>query len=280
MMNVSLVDSDGNDISPKVAISDESAHGHSVPQRRTQRAKTLGAELSMQVSVAVVAPGGGTGVNASVYQSLGQKEGISVQIVGQSRAPYDRYPQCFANDGAPAPNLESFALDVVAQGCLERTDCLVVGSRGGQVVLPTFWKARGEDVPPAVVMNGGCAMSLPFQVQWPINAITFLLLGGNDYFRGQISANQYLANAQQLVPDANTTTAILLVNEMSHMPQAQMLSAILPTMIRALMSWKSTDVVPIDDFATVLVNLRRGGWSGRLTYKTQPGLPWKSEAFP
>jgi hypothetical protein len=219
-------------------------------------------------------------MNAAVYEGLQRKHGVAVNILGQSRAPYDRYPAAWANDGAPAPNLETFALDLAGNGCLEKTDSLVVGSRGGQVVLPTLWQARGDDVPPTVVMNGGCAMGLPMPVLWPENAVTFLLLGGQDYFRGQLGVDQYLADAAQRVPSANTTTAILLVHQMVHMPQSDLLTAVLLPMMRAVKSWKSSGQIPLNEFCIILENLCKGSWSGKLTYKIADGDSWKTEAFP
>jgi hypothetical protein len=248
--------------------------------RPKRRSKTLGAELTKQVSVSVVAPGGGTGINSSVYSALAQKEGFSVSILGQSRAPYDRYPASWANEGCPPPNLETFGLELLAQNCFHNLDCLVVGSRGGQVVLPTLWAECGAAIPPAVVMNGGCAMGLPTPVCWPENAVTFLLLGGNDYFRGSVSVNEYLSDSQRRVPMANSTTAILLVNEMTHMPQAHLLASILHRMILAATSWKDTDQIPLDHFIAILSSLRKGGWSGKLSFKTTPGDAWETEAFP
>jgi len=118
-------------------------------KRRPRRSKTLGADISTDISVSVVAPGGGTGINSSVYASLGRKDGVSLNFLGHSRAPYDRYPESWAEEGGPPPNLETFALDLVAQSCLDNVDCLVVGSRGGQVVLPTLWDVMGAHVPPA-----------------------------------------------------------------------------------------------------------------------------------
>jgi hypothetical protein len=250
-------------------------------RRRTRRSKTLGAEIMKEMFVSVVGPGGGTGINASVYAALAKKEGFSVNILGQSRAPYDRYPASWAKEGgAPAPNLESFALDLLNDRSIENVDCLVVGSRGGQVVLPTFWEGRGAAVPPTVVMNGGCAMNLPTVVHWPETAVSFLLLGGQDYFRGQLSIVEYMKDAQRRVPDANSTTAILLVNEMTHMPQAQLLTAILHLMIRAATSWKRSGDIPMDDFQTILRNLRKGAWSGNLSFKSGSGDVWQHEAFP
>lgn len=249
-------------------------------RRRTQRAKTVGALPCSHVAISVIAPGGGTGMNASVYAMLARRDGCSVDIVGQSRAAYDCYPASWGNEGAPAPNLETFTLDLISQKRLANTDCLVVGSRGGQVVLPTLWKVLGDDVPPAVVMNGGCAMALPTPVHWPAHAATFLLLGGQDYFRSNMSMNDYVADAKNRVPQENTSTAILLVREMVHMPQAELLNGILEHMVRAVTSWKETDCIPVDGFSTILGNLRRGGWTGVLTFKSGTGNSWNTEAFP
>merc|ERR1719162_2802611 len=84
-------------------------------ERLRRRCKTvnLGAHLKPELKVVVVAPGGGTGMNASVYSKLNHKDDISLQILGQSRAPYDRYTEAWgAPSGGPAPNLESFAMDL------------------------------------------------------------------------------------------------------------------------------------------------------------------------
>jgi len=254
------------------------AHAHAL--KRRGRAQTVGALPCSHVSVAVIAPGGGTGINASVYAAMGRKDGCRLEIVGQSRAPYDRYPASWGDQGAPAPNLESFTLDLLSKNALANSDVLVVGSRGGQVVLPVLWQRMGDACPPAVVMNGGCAMGLPAPVQWPTNAATFVLLGGQDYFRGNQSMQNYVADAKSRVPQDNKTTAILLVHEMTHMPQAELLNQILMHMIRAIHSWHATGNVPVDDFSTILGDLRRGSWSGVLTYKTGAGDSWKMEAFP
>jgi hypothetical protein len=218
-------------------------------------------------------------MNAAVYEGLARKNGVSLQILGQARSNYDRYPPAWGNEGAPAPNLETFAMELASNGCLENADCLVLGSRGGQAVLPTLWQACGENVPPAIVMNGGCAMSLPIAVHWPENAVTFLLLGGQDYFRCDLGLEEYLAEAKQRVPSANTTTAILLVHQMVHMPQSELLTAILFPMLCAIKSWKTSGRIPSDDFQTILLNLSKGNWSGKLTYKSASGNNWKTESF-
>lgn len=248
-----------------------SPQGKENVRRRTQRSKTMGAQRFESVSVSVVAPGGGTGINAQVYADLSRMDGFEVAIKGQSRAPYDRYPIEYGGDGAPPPNLGTFAMDLLSQGLLETTDCLVVGSRGGQVVLPTLWRARGDDVPPAVVMNGGCAMGTPVKVHWPDTAVTFLLLGGQDYFKKNHSNDSYLADCQSRVPRSNASTAILFVNEMAHMPQAELLMAILHHMIIAATSWKRNGEVPQEQFKAILAALNCGRWSGSFTFKASPG---------
>jgi hypothetical protein len=233
------------------------------------------------MSVSVVAPGGGTGANGAVYAALGRRNGVRLEIKGQARAPYDRYPASWVGQGAPAPNLESFAHDLLSQGIVEQSTCLVVGSRGGQVVLPCLWKMRGAQVPPAVVINGGCAMewALPERAQWPTSAVTFLLLGGKDYFKGPRSVQEYMAHTKNAVSPGNSTTAILLVNEMDHMPKSELLGAILEHLVSAVHTWKaSPQMAPSADFEAALAALMKGGWSGQLAFTSGPGS-WDQCAF-
>ncbi|CAK0849040.1 unnamed protein product, partial [Prorocentrum cordatum] len=163
---------------------------------------------------------------------------------------------------------------------MDDCDVLVVGSRGGQVVLPNLW-AWGAKVPPAVVINGGCAMNLPTQVFWPDHAITFLLMGGQDNFRGDFSHEdppEYLEDAISRVPPGNGTTAILYVNEMQHMPQAPLLAAVLPHMLLALLRWQESRAPPLHEFRPLLAALNRDGWSGRLLHTRSPGN-WEDVTF-
>lgn len=44
-----------------------------------------------------------------------------------------------------------------------------------------------------MIINGGCAMKLPNVVKWPSAAVTFLLIGGQDYFRGETTVDECLA---------------------------------------------------------------------------------------
>lgn len=221
-------------------------------------------------AVSVVAPGGGTGINREVYNELGQDPRFTVEIVGQSRAPYDCYPPEWSH-GGPPPNLATFAEEVYRQGWVEKSDLFVFGSRGGQVVLPNLWQRLGDRMPPAVVINGGCAMNLPRRIHWPDTAISFLLIGGQDNFRGKATVEEYIAETRKYVPMRNGTTAILYVSEMGHMPQAALLRVVLPLMLRALQGWKARGAAPKDEFRQLLAAVNTDGWSGRLMFTKRPG---------
>jgi len=241
------------------------AHGSAPPPP----VKAAGAE------VAVIAPGGGTRQNAGVYESLGYKSGgpFNMKILGSSHAPYDRYPASW-HVGSPPPNLESWAEDLLTKHHLDGVQCCVFGSRGGQVVLPTLWKKLGGQIPPAVVINGGCAMDTPsFQGStWPQEAVTLMLLGGQDYFRGDISDDSaYIQETMSRVPRTNKTTAVLFVREMSHMPQARILSGVLGELIKAAINWKRIGQAPIDNFDAMRKRLADIGFNAKLYYTKDQG---------
>lgn len=231
--------------------------------------------------ISVVAPGAGTGANAAVYAELGRMPDFRLDIKGQARAPYDRYPASWQG-GAAGPNLETFAAQLMDQGIVEQSECLVVGSRGGQVVLPSLWSRFGDGVPPAVVINGGCAMGLPTAVYWPTQAVTFLLIGGQDNFRGKASVEEYIADTKSRVPKGSSRTAILYVSEMQHMPQSALLGAVLPQMVRALLAWKRAGASappPHDKMQAVLAAVKQQKqWSGCLMYTCGAGV-WQDLPF-
>eukprot|EP00930_Biecheleria_cincta_P083718 TRINITY_DN73230_c0_g1_i1.p1 TRINITY_DN73230_c0_g1~~TRINITY_DN73230_c0_g1_i1.p1 ORF type:complete len:455 (+),score=27.20 TRINITY_DN73230_c0_g1_i1:74-1438(+) len=227
--------------------------------------------------VAVFAPGAGTVQNRSVYGDMRRSGRFQVEELGRSRAEYDRYPHPWAQ-GVPAPNLESFTLDQLARNAFAHHDCLVFGSRGGQVGLPLVWQRLGTNTPPAVVINGGCAMALPVPVHWPQQAVTFLLLGGRDYFRGKATIENYIANAKSRVPAGNLTTAILHVNEMEHMPQTALLGLVLSPMIQTVFASKEIGSIVSSAFPDMLAALSQGAWTGLLSYKDQAGL-WLDTPF-
>lgn len=231
------------------------------------------------IAVGVIAPGAGTGINGAVYSELGRDPNFKVEVVGQSRAPYDVYPPSWPH-GYPALNLETFADKVLDMKVAEQVDCLVFGSRGGQVVLPYMWQAQVQGlapaVPPAVVINGGCAMNLPSQTCWPDAAITFVLIGGQDNFRGNFGVDEYIAETRSHVPRANRTTAVLYVDEMTHMPQQHLLRVILKPMLQGLQAWKGGQL-PLEQFRTILSRLSKDGWTGRLLYTSPAG--WEDIKF-
>eukprot|EP00933_Yihiella_yeosuensis_P046725 TRINITY_DN42334_c0_g1_i1.p1 TRINITY_DN42334_c0_g1~~TRINITY_DN42334_c0_g1_i1.p1 ORF type:complete len:433 (-),score=64.10 TRINITY_DN42334_c0_g1_i1:154-1452(-) len=257
------------------------------PQRILQKSATSESLCSKKSrasrrNIAIIAPGAGTGHNGKVFDALSRSGRFKFEIIGQSRAVYDRYPESWPN-GKSEPNLSSFAKEVLATDVTKRADCLLVGSRGGQVVLPEFWKAEGIAIPPTVVLNGGCAMSLPEGAAWPDTAVTFLLMGGQDHFRQHFSPAQYVANAKQHVPAANRTTAILFVNEMMHLPQGHLLAAVLPHMLMTSLAWHNSrsesEHPPLRELHELLTELNRlGCWSGRLLWTSSPGV-WEDVPF-
>mmetsp|Transcript_121429 Transcript_121429/g.303027 ORF Transcript_121429/g.303027 Transcript_121429/m.303027 type:complete len:147 (+) Transcript_121429:2106-2546(+) len=124
-------------------------------------------------------------------------------------------------------------------------------------------------------------MKLPTSVDWPRSAITFLLMGGRDNFRGAMSPEAYIADAKSRVPKENRTTAILFVNEMPHMPQCRLLAIVLPIMLKALLAWKDSgaEAPPKAELKALLAKLTEAAcWSGRLLY-TQGAGAWQDTEF-
>jgi len=248
------------------------------PTAASNASKSLKQRATSRKRIIVIAPGAGTRANGQVYADLCQSDSFKIEVLGHSCAIYDRYPESWQH-GAPAPNLSSFALEVAGDAML--ADCLVLGSRGGQVVLPKLWEAVGMALPPAVVINGGCAMNLPEAITWPSEAVTFLLIGGNDHlFRSNMTPEEYLANTQQNVPATNQCTALLYINEMEHMPQSHLFALILPHLLRVCMTWKRrVDTAPLRELQCLLTELNscRGEWTGCLSFTT--GAGWTDVPF-
>lgn len=229
--------------------------------------------------ISLVAPGVGVESNGTVYAELEDGGYFHVDVVGRKSTLYDRYPECWQG-GAPAPNLASFADDLLRMGVHERTDCFIFGSRGGQVVLPTFWRALGDSVPPSVVINGGCAMNLPgHSVYWPAKATTVMLMAGQDFFRGTQTSHEYVQSACRCVSPDNRTTAILYVPEMKHMPQQDILRPALAYLVRAAQLWHANgDSVPISHLRAAGLALQQNGWGSRLLYTSMRGQ-WQEFVF-
>lgn len=129
-------------------------------------------------------------------------------------------------------------------------------------------------------------MNLPQRIHWPDSAVTFLLIGGQDNFRGNFSEEEYVAETRSWVPAANGKTAILYVSQMQHMPQAALLRLVLPMMLSALMTWRGAwSKPPKEEFRQIVSSLNREGWVGRLLYTQQagewaPDLPFGSFYVP
>lgn len=228
--------------------------------------------------IAVIGPGAGLNANQAVYHKLDHDARFRMHVLGQRGEKYDRYPE-YWDGGSASPNLESFATELLSQGTLEQADCILAGSRGGQVVVPCVWRALGDKVPPAVVINGGCAMTIPGPpVQWPVKAVTIIILGGADYFRGRLSGREYLSASTARVPQGNSSTAILYIREMEHMPQASLMQVILQPLLLAAIYWKASGRAPKHELRNIAQDLDGGKWSGYLTFLVGPGS-WEEVSF-
>ncbi|KAL1508424.1 hypothetical protein AB1Y20_004531 [Prymnesium parvum] len=73
-------------------------------------------------------------------------------------------------------------------------DCLVCGSRGGEVTLPALWLLGCRM--PAVVINGGCAREKAGWL-WPPGVYVVLLTGGRDRICNEYFAKQARANTSR-----------------------------------------------------------------------------------
>merc|ERR1711972_560943 len=79
-----------------------------------------------------------------------------------------------------------------------------------------------------------------------------------------------ISDAKSRVPSTNSTTAILFVDEMPHMPQRSLLGAVLPQMLRASQAWKKLAPgasPPRQELDAVLAAVSKEGcWNGRLMH--------------
>lgn len=114
-------------------------------------------------------------------------------------------------------------------------------------------------------------------VQWPQHAVTILILGGADYFRGRLSSTDYIAGARSRVPPGNTSTAILYIREMEHMPQSGILQIILQPLLLAAIYWKVSGRTPASELQAIRKDLEANKWSGVLSYPE--GGTWRQEDF-
>jgi len=82
-------------------------------------------------------------MDISVCASFARKEGVSVDIVGQSRRRSST--STVDTEGAPAPNLETFTLDLSAKTEVASADCLCAGSHGKQGALELMSSDADEE---------------------------------------------------------------------------------------------------------------------------------------
>mmetsp|Transcript_76423 Transcript_76423/g.127318 ORF Transcript_76423/g.127318 Transcript_76423/m.127318 type:complete len:370 (-) Transcript_76423:66-1175(-) len=111
-------------------------------------------------------------------------------------------------------------------------DCLVCGSRGGQVTLPALWLLGCTT--PVVVINSGCARP-DVSWAWPVGLPVVMLAGGHDFLAGDMKGDAagYLQQLWESVPPASrASAAIFYVPHMVHKPSNALLTAILPKLVR------------------------------------------------
>eukprot|EP00933_Yihiella_yeosuensis_P071135 TRINITY_DN7932_c1_g3_i1.p1 TRINITY_DN7932_c1_g3~~TRINITY_DN7932_c1_g3_i1.p1 ORF type:complete len:583 (+),score=144.87 TRINITY_DN7932_c1_g3_i1:93-1841(+) len=236
--------------------------------------------IKKAAKISLIAPGGGLGSVGCVYSKLDADSRFQVDVVGRKGILYDAYPECW-DCGAPPPNLASFGADIVSMEVPEQTDCFICGSRGGQVVLPEIWRSYGNESPPSVVINGGCAMSLPGPpFEWPDLAVTVMLLGGQDFFKGSRSSKRYLDDTCKEVSPRNSSTILIYLPEMKHMPQLEILDVLMTPMVLAALSAKDLPLEqgPLPLLREALGVLEVRGWGGHLRYTSAPG-EWKEMLF-
>ena len=123
-------------------------------------------------------------------------------------------------------------------------DCLVCGSRGGQVTLPALWLLGCRL--PAIVVNGGCSRP-ELAWAWPAGVPVVLLVGGRDFFAGDERGDMegYLERLWRGVPDESRgSTAIYYCPQMGHTPWGAMLEELLPMLVRYCCSGLAHDARP------------------------------------
>jgi hypothetical protein len=198
--------------------------------------------------IVIIIPGSSYFTLHQTYNNLKNK--YNVITVGHSclGTGYDRYPSLWKK-GTDDINLVSMVTDTeminpITQNielgielCIKNElekgpiDCIVCGSRGGQVVLPTLWKL-GIDIP-CVITNAGCIDSPCFHA-YPISRVVFSTFG-KDYFHTknpQISINALQKCAK---------SSILVHSYFEqHLPNDEYYKNILPLMIEAAINGNIT----------------------------------------
>lgn len=221
-------------------------------------------------SIVIILPGSSYYTLKETYKELGKV--YNLILVGHSCPGdgYDRYPPFWAtgtsnlnlidmttNDEVFNPRTRQAELGIEKQirKVLQNSDvhCIVCGSRGGQVVIPTLW-GLGVNIP-SVVLNGGCINS-PCISKHPSSRIV-LATFGKDYFptkNPQISINAIYKN-QSL-----KGTILAHFTFQNHRPDDKYFSIVLPYLVDAAIN--DTTIKLNDIFANS--NLAESGFAVRI----------------
>ena len=166
--------------------------------------------INEKKNIIIILPGSSYHTLKNTYKNL--ENNYNLILLGHSclGCGYDRYP-LFWDKGTSGfnlidmttndkifnprtletePGIEKFIKKILET---KRIHCIICGSRGGQVVLPTLW-TLGIDIP-TVILNAGCINS-PCLNKLPDSRIV-LSTFGKDYFptkNPQISINAVLNN--------------------------------------------------------------------------------------
>lgn len=120
-------------------------------------------------------------------------------------------------------------------------------------------------------------MNLPGpKIAWPQQAVTMMLMGSEDFFKGKKSSAEYLTASKSYVPP-NSRTAILYIRQMQHMPQKALLQLVLRPLVMAAARWKYSKTCPEEQLHQLTVQLEDESWSGSL-FILQGGS-WKESTF-
>jgi len=105
-----------------------------------------------------------------------------------------------------------------------------------------------------------------------------MLLGGQDFFRGNLSAEEYMMRTCQCVGPSNTTTAFFYVPEMKHMPQDAVIQATLGCLVEAALDWSKGGLTAVmKHLGEAQEALIRIGFGGVLRFTTPSG--WQEQRF-
>ena len=151
-------------------------------------------------------------------------------------------------DALDSTDDERTAAQLVRARAVRSLDCLVCGSRGGQVTLLALWQL-GLRLP-AVVINGGCARE-GVGWTWPSGVPVVLLTAGLDFFnehRDRFDGDGDAIYVRELwdavPPESRATTAIVHLPGSEHHLQEETLRAMLPQLVAYAQSGLAAEATP------------------------------------